>query len=129
MIVGISRNTFECLELLETGWRMEFDFHNFVKILSKVRVVVGVRVSALALCNMISIYRVRNECKESEKRYGIQCEINSFQIKSNFGENLIFSSICKLARNWQVLWAILDLKFDKNPILLKIYLVFIFFII
>ena len=55
---GNFRKVFEYLELLEIGWRMDFDFHNFVKILSKVRVVVGARVSSLVMCNLLGIYRV-----------------------------------------------------------------------
>ena len=114
------------LKLAET-WNSIFG--QFEKKFDKIRVVYGARVSCLVMCNRLSIYRVNWKGKESEKWFDLKCVIKIFQIKSNFGKILIFSSICKLARNWQVLWAILDLKFDKNPILLKIYLVFIFYII
>src|ERR1051325_4395617 len=131
-MVSIARNlrkVFEWLVCLETGWNLKIDFYNFEKKFGKIRVVVGARVSSLVLGNVLGIYRVQCWSKKKEKRLDIECAINSFQLKSNFGENLIFSSMCKLSRNWQVSWAILDLKFDKNPLLLKIYLIFIFYII
>ena len=42
---GNLKNTFECLELLEIGWNLKFDFSNFEKFFGKIRVVYGARVS------------------------------------------------------------------------------------
>ena len=74
----------EGLEHLETGCKLKFEFHNFVKFLSKIRVVVGARVSSLVLCNMLGIYRVKSEGKKSEKRSPLECKNNflSNKIKS-----------------------------------------------
>ena len=72
---------------------MKFDFGNFEKFFDKIRVVVGARVSCPLLCVMLGIYRVIWDGKESEKRFDLECAFISFQIKSNFGKNLIFSSM------------------------------------
>ena len=58
LIAGISRNLFGWLAHLETCWKAKFEISNFEKILSKVRVVVGARVSSLVLGNALGIYRV-----------------------------------------------------------------------
>ena len=93
MTPGNLKNTFGCRALAESGCKLEFDFHKFMKILSKVRVVVRARVSCPLLYVMLGIYRVIWDGKEKEKRFDLECAFIFFQIKSNFGKNLIFSSM------------------------------------
>ena len=79
--------------MAESGCKVKFEFHNFVKKFGKIRVVVGARVSCLVLGNVLGIYRVQCWSKKKEKRFDLECAIIIFQIKSNFGKNLIFSSM------------------------------------
>ena len=83
----------ERLRAAESGWIFKHDLDNFEKKFGKIRVVVGARVLSLVLGNVLGIYRVQCWRKKKEKRLDIECALNIFQIKSNFGENLIFSSM------------------------------------
>ena len=85
--------------------------------------------SSLVFVNAIGIYRARGWSKKNEKRYAFECKIFSLSILIKSFQNLIFSSLHELARIWHVLWASLVLTFDRNPTQLKLYLVFIFYLI
>ena len=115
--------------MVESGWRMNFEFSSFLRNFGKVRVSSWARVSCCLLVMLLSIYRENLDGKESEKRLINQCAIFPIQIKSNIGKNLIFSSMQRLARIWQLLWAFLDSKHDIKSFLLKKYFIFIFYII
>ena len=112
------RNTFGWLAWIESGWKLKFEFWQFEKKFDKIRVVYGARVSCPLMCSLLGIYRVNWEGKESEKRLDIECTNFLFQNQIKFLENLIFLPCERLARIWYVSWAILDLKLDKNPLLL-----------
>ena len=72
--------------MAESDCKLKHDFDNFEKKFGKIRVVVGARVSSLVLGNVLGIYRVQCWSKKKEKRLDIECAINFFQIKSNFGK-------------------------------------------
>src|ERR1051325_5433434 len=115
--------------MIESGWKSKFEFANFVKNLRNLGFLKEARVSSLVFVNAIGIYRARGWSKKNEKRYVLECKIFSLSIFIKSFQNLIFSSLHDLARIWHVLWASLVLKFDKNPTQLKLYLVFIFYLI
>src|ERR1044072_1354331 len=108
---------------------MEFENCNFVKNLRELGLLQGARVSSLVFVNALGIYRARGWSKKNEKRYVLECKIFSLSIFIKSFQNLIFSSLHELARIWHVLWASLVLKFDRNLTQLKLYLIFIFYLI
>ena len=114
--------------MIESGWKIKFEFANFVKKLRNLGLLQEARVSSFGLVDVLYIYNARDWSKKNEKRYGFECKniFSSIFIKSF--QNLIFSSLYDLARNWHVLWASLVLKFDRNPTQLVLHLVFIFYL-
>ena len=118
-----------CLRVDGSGWRIKFDFANFVKFFERIGLLQEARVSSFGLVNAIGIYRARVGSKKNEKRYAIECKIFSLSNFIKSFQNLIFPSLHELTRIWHVLWASLVLKLDKNPTQLKLYLVFIFYLI
>src|ERR1051325_6309782 len=123
------RNTMECLVLIETCWKTKFENCNFVRIFEKLGLLHEARVSSFGLVNVLCIYRARDLIKKNEKRYGFECKNIFLLIFIKSFQNLIFSSLYDLARNWHVLLASLVLKIDRNQTQLVLYLVFIFYLI
>ena len=118
-----------CLRVAGSGWRIKFDFANFEKFFVKIGLLQEARVSSLGLVNVLCIYNARDLIKKNEKRYGFECKNIFLLISIKSFQNLIFSSLYELARNWHVLWASLVLKVDRNPTQLVLHLVFIFYLI
>src|ERR1051325_4012156 len=123
------RNTMGCLKHLETCWKNKFDLGNFVKNLRELGLLQEARVSSFGLVDVLCIYSARDWSKKNEKRYGFECKNISLSIFIKSFQNLIFSSLYDLPRNWHVLWASLVLKFNRNPTHLVLHLVFIFYLI
>src|ERR1051325_4574105 len=117
------------LVLAETCWKKKFENYNFERILRKLGLLHEARVSSFCLVNAVGIYRARDWSKKNEKRYSFECKNIFLSIFIKSFQNLIFSSLYKLARNWHVLWASLVLKVDRNPTQLVLHLVFIFYLI
>src|ERR1051325_10661559 len=118
-----------CLRVAGSGWRIKFDFANFEKFFVKIGLLQEARVSSLGLVNVLCIYNARDLIKKKEKRYALECKIFSLSNFIKSFQNLIFSSLHELAQISHVVWASLLLKLDKNPTQLKLYLVFIFYLI
>ena len=64
----------ECLDLIETCWKIEYEFFNFERNFEKLGLLHEARVSSFCLVNALGIYRARDWSKKNEKRYSFECK-------------------------------------------------------
>ena len=128
-LLGTSRARLDGWNTLKLAAIWNSNFKSFEKKFARIRVMLWARVSCCLWYSLLGIYRRVGERKNQGKRLDHQCAFIFFQIKSNIGKNLIFPSMQRLARIWQLLWAFLDSKHDIKSFLLKKYFIFIFYII
>src|ERR1051325_11920959 len=60
--------------MIESGWKIKFEFANFVKKLRNLGLLQEARVSSLVFVNVLGIYRARGWSKKNEKRYALECK-------------------------------------------------------